>query len=61
MLRKKIFFSYIQCKFAYGIESKTVNNEEFELQFVSYKELTLTLKKQIQIKSLFKFYLLALL
>lgn len=38
-------FSYIQRKFAYGIESKTLNNEEFELQFVSYKKLPLTLKK----------------
>ncbi|MEN9909419.1 MAG: hypothetical protein RLZZ540_2568 [Bacteroidota bacterium] len=38
-------FTYIQRKFAYGIESKTVNNEDFELQFVSYKKLPLTLKK----------------
>lgn len=38
-------FSYIQRKFAYGIESKTLNNEEFELQFVSYKKLPLSLKK----------------
>lgn len=39
-------FSYMQRKFAYGIESKTSNNpEEFELQFVSYKKLPLTLKK----------------
>jgi len=38
-------FSYIQRKFAYGIESKALNNEEFELQFVSYKKLPLTLKK----------------
>ncbi|MBZ4044511.1 DUF4833 domain-containing protein [Flavobacterium hibisci] len=38
-------FNYIQRKFGYGIESKTVNNEEFELQFVSYKKLSLTLKK----------------
>ncbi len=38
-------FSYIQRKFAYGIESKTLNDEEFELQFVSYKKLPLTLKK----------------
>lgn len=30
-------FNYIQRKFAYGIESKTLNNEDFELQFVSYK------------------------
>jgi len=38
-------FSYMQRKFAYGIESKTLNNEEFEFQFVSYKKLSLTLKK----------------
>ena len=39
-------FSYMQRKFAYGIESKTSNNpEEFELQFVSYKKLPLILKK----------------
>ncbi|TPG45353.1 DUF4833 domain-containing protein [Flavobacterium pectinovorum] len=38
-------FNYLQRKFAYGIESKTLNNEEFELQFVSYKKLPLTLKK----------------
>ena len=38
-------FSYIQRKFAYGIESKAINNEDFELQFVSYKKLPLTLKK----------------
>lgn len=38
-------FTYIQRKFAYGLESKALNNEEFELQFVSYKKLRLTLKK----------------
>jgi hypothetical protein len=38
-------FSYIQRKFAYGIQSKALNNEDFELQFVSYKKLPLTLKK----------------
>lgn len=38
-------FSYIQRKFAYGIESKTLNNDEFEFQFVSYKKFPLTLKK----------------
>ena len=38
-------FTYIQRKFAYGIESKPINNEDFELQFVSYKKLPLTLKK----------------
>lgn len=38
-------FNYLQRKFAYGLESKTLDNEEFELQFVSYKKLPLTLKK----------------
>ncbi len=38
-------FNYLQRKYAYGIESKTLANEEFELQFVSYKKLSLTLKK----------------
>jgi len=38
-------FTYIQRKFAYGIESKALNNDDFELQFVSYKKLPLTLKK----------------
>ncbi|MFH6950023.1 DUF4833 domain-containing protein [Flavobacterium sp. FlaQc-51] len=39
-------FNYMQRKFAYGIESKTLkNDEEFELQFVSYKKLPFTLKK----------------
>jgi len=38
-------FTYIQRKFAYGIESKAINNDDFELQFVSYKKLPLTLKK----------------
>ena len=38
-------FSYIQRKFAYGLESKSLNDEDFELQFVSYKKLPLILKK----------------
>ncbi|HSD06409.1 DUF4833 domain-containing protein [Flavobacterium sp.] len=38
-------FNYLQRKFAYGIESKLLNNEEFEFKFVSYKKLPLTLKK----------------
>lgn len=37
--------NYLQRKFAYGIESKTLDNEEFEFKFVSYKKLSLTLKK----------------
>ena len=42
---EKADFNYIQRKFAYGIESKSVDNEEFELQFVSYKKLPLILKR----------------
>lgn len=38
-------FNYLQRKFAYGIETKTLENEEFEFKFVSYKKLALTLKK----------------
>ncbi|MEA9415609.1 DUF4833 domain-containing protein [Flavobacterium sp. PL02] len=38
-------FNYMQRKYAYGLESKTLDNEEFELQFVSYKKLPFTLKK----------------
>lgn len=38
-------FNYLQRKFAYGIETKTLENEEFEFKFVSYKKLSLTLKK----------------
>lgn len=37
--------NYLQRKFAYGIETKTLENEEFEFKFVSYKKLALTLKK----------------
>jgi hypothetical protein len=38
-------FNYVQRKFAYGIETKPIADDEFELQFVSYKKLPLTLKK----------------
>lgn len=38
-------FNYMQRKFAYGLESKTLDNEEFELQFVSFKKLPFILKK----------------
>jgi phosphatidylglycerophosphate synthase len=37
--------SYIQRKFAYGIQSKALGNNEYELRFVSYKKLPLYLKK----------------
>jgi phosphatidylglycerophosphate synthase len=37
--------SYVQRKFAYGIQSKSLGNDEFELRFVSHKKLPLILKK----------------
>ncbi|MBB5637875.1 phosphatidylglycerophosphate synthase [Pedobacter cryoconitis] len=36
---------YIQRKFAYGIESKALPNDQFELRFVSHKKLPLYLSK----------------
>ncbi|MCZ4222934.1 DUF4833 domain-containing protein [Pedobacter rhodius] len=37
--------SYIQRKFAYGIISKKISNDEFELRFISHKKLPMYLKK----------------
>ena len=37
--------SYIQKKFAYGIQSKSIGNGEYELRFVSYKKFPLFLRK----------------
>ncbi|WP_018622715.1 DUF4833 domain-containing protein [Spirosoma luteum] len=37
--------SYIQRTFAYGIKSRPLSNEEYELHFVSYKKLLLRLVK----------------
>jgi phosphatidylglycerophosphate synthase len=37
--------SYVQRKFAYGVQSKAIGNDEFELRFVSHKKLPLYLKK----------------
>ncbi|MFD0749026.1 DUF4833 domain-containing protein [Mucilaginibacter calamicampi] len=37
--------NYIQRKFAYGMTSKKLNDEQFDLRFVSYKKLPLVLKK----------------
>ncbi|KIO74521.1 CDP-alcohol phosphatidyltransferase, partial [Pedobacter lusitanus] len=36
---------YIQRKFAYGIESKALANDQFELRFVSHKKLPLYLTR----------------
>lgn len=37
--------NYIQRKFAYGLTTKKINDEQFDVRFVSYKKLPLTLKK----------------
>lgn len=37
--------SYIQRKFAYGLNFKQINSEQFDVRFVSYKKFPLTLTK----------------
>lgn len=37
--------SYIQKKFAYGLQTKSIGNNEYELRFVSYKKFPLYLRK----------------
>jgi hypothetical protein len=37
--------NYIQRNFAYGIKSKMISKENFEIHFVSYKKKTMYLKK----------------
>nr|WP_121272802.1 DUF4833 domain-containing protein [Pedobacter schmidteae] len=37
--------SYIQRKFAYGIQSKAIGDDEYELRFVSHKKLPMYLQK----------------
>jgi len=37
--------SYIQRKFAYGLTSKALPNDQFDIRFVSYKKFPLTLMK----------------
>ncbi len=37
--------NYIQRKFAYGLTTKKISDEQFDVRFVSYKKLPLTLKK----------------
>ncbi|WP_199118792.1 DUF4833 domain-containing protein [Pedobacter sp. ASV28] len=37
--------NYIQRKFAYGIQSKDIGNDQYELRFVSYKKFPLLLTK----------------
>jgi hypothetical protein len=42
---KKADLSYIQRKFAYGIQTKEIGKDHFELRFVSHKQLALYLMK----------------
>ncbi|TCD01812.1 DUF4833 domain-containing protein [Pedobacter psychroterrae] len=42
---KKADLSYVQRKFAYGIQTKELGKDHFELRFVSHKELALYLVK----------------
>jgi len=37
--------NYIQRKFAYGVNTKKITNEQYDVRFVSYKKLPLILKK----------------
>ena len=37
--------NYIQRKFAYGLITKPLNNDQYEIRFVSYKKFPLTLMK----------------
>lgn len=43
---KKAELSYIQRKFAYGIQTKELGKDHFELRFVSHKQLALYLVKE---------------
>lgn len=42
--------SYIQRKFAYGIQTKAIGNDQYELRFVSHKKLPLYLTKSAEDK-----------
>jgi hypothetical protein len=42
--------SYVQKKFAYGIDSKKTGKDQFELRFVSHKKLPLYLRKSAEDK-----------
>lgn len=42
--------NYIQRKFAYGIQSKAIGNDQYELRFVSHKKLPLYLQKSAEDK-----------
>lgn len=42
---KKEDLSYIQRKFAYGIQTRDIGNEQYELKFVSYKKFPMYLSR----------------
>lgn len=42
--------NYIQRKFAYGIQSKAIGNDQYELRFVSHKKLPMYLMKSAEDK-----------
>lgn len=42
---KKQDMSYVQKKFAYGVQSKEIGKDHFELRFVSHKKLALYLQR----------------
>jgi hypothetical protein len=44
---KKQDMSYVQKKFAYGVESKELGKDHFELRFVSHKKLALYLQRTV--------------
>lgn len=41
----KTELNYIQRKFAYGVQTKDIGNDQYEIKFVSYKKLPLLLSK----------------
>jgi len=47
---KKEDLSYIQRKFAYGIQTKSIGDDQYELRFVSHKKLPLYLMKSAEDK-----------
>ncbi|MFP5079802.1 DUF4833 domain-containing protein [Pedobacter sp. JCM 36344] len=48
--KSKKELSYVQRKFAYGIDSKKINKDQFELRFVSHKKLPFYLSKSAEDK-----------
>lgn len=47
---KKEDLNYIQRKFAYGIQTRDIGNEQYELKFVSYKKFPMYLSRSAEDK-----------